>query len=190
MRADRSVASHRPWRRGSRQAGPGNPGRRTWRLSLSATRHSQVRLASRRAAAAVEACGRSIGGKSGLSRRFRLGIARVFLGWAKAARRQARARVSPRQNRASCETGLSWGMLLIVQISSFPGLGRMFVARPRGGLWLFRVLGSAGSSRHTANRCGGRSACTTESRRSKQVHACECWCSPSCRDEADRTYLG
>ena len=30
-----------------------------------------------------------------------------------------------------------------------------------------RVLGSAGSSRHTANRRGGRSACITESRRSK-----------------------
>jgi hypothetical protein len=30
-----------------------------------------------------------------------------------------------------------------------------------------RVLGSAGSSRHTANRHGGRSACFTESRRSK-----------------------
>jgi len=58
-------------------------------------------------------------------------------------------------------------MLLIVQISQRPRLGRKVVARPCGGLRLFRVLGSAGSSRHAANRRGGRSPCTTESRRSK-----------------------
>ena len=51
-----------------------------------------------------------------------------------------------------------------------PGLSRKVVARPCGGLRLFRVLGSAGSSRHTANRRGGRSPCTTESRRSKGDH--------------------
>ena len=58
-------------------------------------------------------------------------------------------------------------MLLIVQITALPGLSRKIVARPCGGLRLFRVLGSAGSSRHTANRRGGRSACITRSRRSK-----------------------
>jgi hypothetical protein len=50
---------------------------------------------------------------------------------------------------------------------SSAGLGRKVVARPRGGLRLFWVLGSAGSLRHTTNRRGGRSPCTTESRRSK-----------------------
>ena len=35
------------------------------------------------------------------------------------------------------------------------------------GFGISRVLGSASSLRHTANRRGGRSACITESRRSK-----------------------
>ena len=39
----------------------------------------------------------------------------------------------------------------------------MFQARPCGGSWHFWVLGSAGSLRQTANRCGGRSACIIES---------------------------
>jgi hypothetical protein len=44
-----------------------------------------------------------------------------------------------------CETGLSWGKLLLSRQVS-PALGRMFMARPSGGPWRFWVLGSAGSS--------------------------------------------
>src|SRR4051812_18761932 len=44
-----------------------------------------------------------------------------------------------------------------------------------GGLLDFRGLGSAGSLGHTANRRGGRSACTTESRRSKGGSLWKVW---------------
>ena len=73
-----------------------------------------------------------------------MGIARVFLGWAKAAHRQARAQASPRQEIGSCETGLSWGRLLIVRSSSFPG-PRPDVHGPpsSAGFGISRVLGSA-----------------------------------------------
>src|ERR1700722_3799664 len=74
------------------------------------------------------------------SRRLAHGMAWLFLGCAKAARRQARARASPRQEIGSCGTGLSWGMLGIVSSpSEFPALGRMFKGPP-----LWRVLAFLG----------------------------------------------
>ena len=65
-------------------------------------------------------------------------------------------------------TARAWGMLWIVRSQSFPG-PRPDVHGPPSpaGFGISRVLGSAGSSWHTANRRGGRSPCTTESRRSK-----------------------
>ena len=102
------------------------------------------------------------------SRRLAHGMARVFLGCAKAARRQAWARTSPRQEIGSCETGLSWGMLWIVTSQSFPALGRMFMARPHRralaflGFWVQQA--PCGTPRIGGD---GRSPCTTESRRSK-----------------------
>ena len=66
---------------------------------------------------------------------------------------------------------------MIVRSTQFP--------RPRpdvhgppssAGFGISRVLGSAGSSRHTANRRGGRSPCTTESRRSKGGSLWKVWC--------------
>jgi hypothetical protein len=68
----------------------------------------------------------------------------------------------------SCETGLSWGTLLVSR-QQFPG-PRPDVSGPPSpaGLGISRVLGSGGSSRHTANRRGSRSACRTESRRWKR----------------------
>ena len=66
---------------------------------------------------------------------------------------RTRAQASPRQEIGSCETGLSWGKLWTVRFTEFP--------RPRpdvhgppspAGFGISRVLGSGGSSRHTANR--------------------------------------
>jgi hypothetical protein len=96
-----------------------------------------------------------------------MGIARVFLGCAKAARRQARARVSPLLFSSLLRSGADFGDTADCPDQRIPGLNRKVVARPCGGLRLFGVLGRFSSSRHTANRCGGRSPCTTESRRSK-----------------------
>ena len=46
------------------------------------------------------------------------------------------------------------------------------MARPHpAGFGISRVLGSASSLRHTANWCGGRSPCTTELRRGKNLDA-------------------
>ena len=60
-------------------------------------------------------------------------------------------------------------MLLFARHSSFPGLGRMFMARPHRralaclGFWVRRLLQSARRNRHRVNLRG----CQTESRRSK-----------------------
>ena len=82
---------------------------------------------------------------------------------------QARARASPRQEIGSCETGLSWGMLLIVEISSSSpaSAGCSWPALP-AGFGISRVLGSAAprSARRNRHRVSLR-ACQTESRRSK-----------------------
>ena len=110
----------------------------------------------------TEPCGRGRQGKV-------MDIARLFLGCAKAARRQARARVCSALLRG-CQIGGRCGRLVIVQVNQFPpapaGCSRPALV---AGLGISGVLGSVGSSRHTANRRGGRSACTTESRRAKQV---------------------
>ena len=82
---------------------------------------------------------------------------------------QARAQTSPRQEIGSCETGLSWGMLWIVEINEFPG-PRPDVHGPPSpaGFGISRVLGSAApqSARRNRHRVSLR-ACQTESRRSK-----------------------
>jgi hypothetical protein len=39
--------------------------------------------------------------------------------------------------KGSCETGLSWWMVLIVTVNTISRLGRMFMARLTGGLWHF-----------------------------------------------------
>ena len=72
-----------------------------------------------------------------------LGIARVFLGCAKAARRQARARVCSAPNRG-CQIGGRCGRLVIVQVISFPA-SRLDVHGPpsSAGFGISRVLGSA-----------------------------------------------
>ena len=77
---------------------------------------------------------------------FRRDIARVFLGWAKAAHRQARAQASPWQEIPSCETGLSWGRLAIVRFTVSRPTDRMFMARPHRralaflGFWVRQLL--------------------------------------------------
>ena len=75
-----------------------------------------------------------------------MGIAQVFLGWAKAARRQARAQASPWQENTLLRNGPELRETAVVQADSFPGLGRMFMARPHRralaflGFWVRQLL--------------------------------------------------
>jgi hypothetical protein len=79
------------------------------------------------------------------------GIARVFLGCAKAAP-VGRGHKHPRARNRPCETGLSWGMVVLSR-HQFPG-PRPDVHGPPlpAGFGISRVLGSVGSSRSATNR--------------------------------------
>ena len=100
-----------------------------------------------------------------------MGIAQVFLGLAKAHQRQGVGTSIPVARKGSCETGLSWRMVL-VSANTIPRLGRMFMARLHRralaflGFWVQRLLSQRGESA-PRNRRGWQ----TESRRSKAVIA-------------------
>jgi hypothetical protein len=74
---------------------------------------------------------------------FRRDIARVFLGWAKAAHRQARAQTSPRQENTLLRNGPELRETDDCQIDQFPGSAGCSWPALIGGLWHFWVLGSA-----------------------------------------------
>src|SRR4051812_3413976 len=83
----------------------------------------------------------------------------------------------------SCETGLSWGRLVIVEINSSPALGRMFQARPSAGLGISRVLGSdrsfsanrrigaTGGHPASSNRVAGSGECAVSGGTAASAHA-------------------
>ena len=115
------------------------------------------------------------GGDDGVSMAGRTGMARVFLGCAKAARRQgAGTSIPTARNRCSCETGLSWGRLSCQahRVSpasagcSWPaltgglrhfwgsGFGRLLAAHRKSARWSVS-LHSAPASLEVVPRVGG-----------------------------------
>ena len=101
---------------------------------------------------------------------FRRDIARVFLGWAKAAHRQARARASPWQENTLLRNGPELGDALDCQVIRVSRPNRPDVHGPpsSAGFGISRVLGSAAPCGTPRIGRGGRSACITESRRGKR----------------------
>ena len=132
------------------------------RLSWQTSSAANMTASSRAAGRGSGACGMGAvigldGGEDGVSAAAAHGHG-SGVPWLRQGRAgQTRARASPRQEIGSCETGLSWGMLLIVKISRFPGLGRMFMAHPHrralacSGVWVRRLLQAARRNRHRVN---------------------------------------
>ena len=101
-------------------------------------------------------------------RRGSMGIARVSLA-APRPRDVRRGHEHPRGKNQVLRNGPELGEALDCPGSEFPRPSAgCFRPALVAGLGISRVLGSGGSSRHTANRRGSRSACTTESRRWKR----------------------
>ena len=130
-------------------AGPGNPGRRPGGRPRAPPALAGV--LARDGLRTVELC-RSIGGKSGLSRRFHW----AWLGvpWLRQGRATSGAGTSiPTARNRLLQNGPKLGDTAVVGSRDFPGLGRMFMAALIGGLWHF-VLGWVRQAPHDTPRIG------------------------------------